>query len=318
MKQSLQEFNFNFLNELRNLHWRQWAALGVAADIEPEKDTVIDIEALIVSTFAMRKLDLRLFEGMLEWVFTNKEFVFGTRVNRIAKEFADRKLGKNVRLVDGDKVEMLKQIIKYRSVYKGIREGIPKDLVAVDEEEWRGKKDTFEFRDIITKPAYSDASSLHLRLRSYFGTHARADVMLYLLLNTEGNSYSIAKEIYHDQKNVYRILEQWSDAGMVQKIEEPRKNRYSLTGKKDWMKVFGLKNVPNYVPWVRTFLLYDTIAKALLTEPWHSDEYLMVSLLKDLENEMKAVAMADGERGAVGNLQEYVNQFLLREAGVKY
>jgi len=315
MNLSLQKLNTEFLNQLRNLHWRQWAALGVAADIEPEKDSVVDIEALIVSTFAMRKLDLRMFEGMIEWVFTNKEFVFGSRTSRIAREFANRKLGKNVRLIDEDKVEVLKQIIKYRSVYKYIREGIPKNLVAMDDEEWMGKKDTFEFRDIITKPAYSDMSTLHLRLRSYFGTDARADVMMYLLLNNKGNSYSIAKEIYHDQKNVYRILEQWSDTGIVQKIEEPRKNRYSLNGKKGWLKVFGFKNVPNYVPWVRTFLLYDTIAKALVTEPWHSDEYLMGSLLKDLENEMKAVAMVNAGRGIVGKLQEYVRKYLLRETG---
>lgn len=316
MNQSLQKFNNEFLNELRELHWRQWTALGVAAHIEPENESVIDIEALIVSTFVIRKLDLRLFESMLEWVNAYKDFVMVSRINRIADEFSKRTIGKNLRLIDEDKADLLKQIKKYREFYKGLREDYPKNLETVDIN--YVKDNLFRGEKIISQPDFSHSAALHLKLRSFTGTDTRADVLFYLLLSDEGNSYSIAKDIFHDQKNVYRILEQWSDAGIVQKIEEPRKNRYSLNGKKDWMKVFGLNNVPSYVPWVRTFLLYDTIAKALVTEPWHSDEYLMRSLLKDLENEMKAVAMADGERGAVGNLQEYVNQFLLREAGVKY
>ena len=311
MKQSLQEFNFNFLNDLRNLHWRQWAALGVAAHIEPENEAVIDIEALIVSTFVILKLDIRLFESMLEWVNRYKDFVMVARINRIAGEFSKRTIGKNLRLIDEDKADLLKQIKKYREFYKGLREDYPKDLETVDID--YVKDNLFRGKKIISQPDFSNSSALHLKLRSFTGTDTRADVLFYLLLSDEGNSYSIAKEIFHDQKNVYRILEQWSDAGMVTKIEEARKNRYLLNNKNEWLKLFGYTSFPKYVNWTRVFLLYNTIAKALVTEPWRNDEYLMTSLLNDLENEIKAVEVMGGEVRKIRNMQHCMYSFWGKE-----
>lgn len=307
MDQSLQKFNNEFLNGLRELHWRHWAALGVAAHIEPENEAVVDIESLIVSTFAIRKLDLRLFESMLEWVNRYKDFVMVSRINRIAGEFSKRTIGKNLRLIDEDKADLLKQIKKYREFYKGLREDYPKDLENVDIDY---VKDTlFRGKKIISQPDFNNNATLHLKLRSFTGADTRADVLLYLLLSDEGNSYSIAKEIFHNQKNVYRILEQWSDAGMVTKIEEAKKNRYLLNNKNDWLKLFGYTNFPKYVNWTRVFLLYNTIAKALVTEPWHSDEYLMSSLMNDLENEMKAVEVMSRKVDQIRRLQYCVLNF---------
>ena len=56
----------------------------------------------------------------------------------------------------------------------------------------------------------------------FFGINARADVCLYLLANRHGSSNGIAREIGFDQKVVYRILERWVEAGVVDK--EPRRH----------------------------------------------------------------------------------------------
>lgn len=297
MNQSLQRFNFEFLKELRNLYWQQWAALGVAANIEPEKDTIVDIESLIISTYVMYRLDLRLSEGMVEWVHLNKDLIIMSRLKRIVLEFFNSKFGDKIKLIDKDYNEIMKSLENKRFFFHHLRELV-----------------SDKGRDIIARPLFSHPSTLHLKLRSFTGTDTRADVLLYLLLSDEGNSYSIAKDIIHDQKNVYRILEQWSDVGMVTKIEEARKNRYILNNKKEWLKLFGYTNFPNYVNWTRVFLLYNTIAKALVTEPWHSDEYLMSSLLNDLENEIKEVEVMGGEVDQIRSLQDCVHKFWEREA----
>jgi hypothetical protein len=310
MKMSLQEFNNTLLSELCTLHWRQWAALGIAANIDHEKNEVIDIEALIASTFAIRNLDIRLFEGMLEWIFINKEFIFTTRLIRIIGEYSKQDIGPNIRLIDENEANIFKRIIKYRHSYEQMREIIQSELNTDKNGAFTNRENTFELRNIVTKPAYSDVSVLHLLLRSFSGTDTRADVLMYMLLNEEGNSYSIAKEIYHDQKNVYRILEQWTSAGIVNKIDGPKKNRYSINRKEDWLSAlsrFGTKDVIRQINWVSVFLLYATIAKALVSAPWGNDDYLMTSLLYDLENKIKIVEAMNIK--SCNSLQECVNRF---------
>jgi hypothetical protein len=310
MKMLLQEFNYTLLSELCTLHWRQWAAFGIAANIDHEKNEVIDIEALIASTFAIRNLDKRLFEGMLEWIFVNKEFIFTSRLNRIIGEFSKQVIGPNIRLIDENEANVFRQIIKYRHSYEKAREIIRNELKTDKNDAFTNRENTFEPRNIVTKPAFSDLSVLHLLLRSFNGTDTRADVLMYMLLNEEGNSYSIAKDIYHDQKNVYRILEQWTSAGIVNKIDGPKKNRYSLNRKEDWLSALsrvGTKDIIRQINWVSVFLLYATIAKALVSDPWGNDDYLMTSLLNDLENEIKIVEVMNIK--SCNSIQECVKRY---------
>jgi len=64
------------------------------------------------------------------------------------------------------------------------------------------------------------------------GVDARTEILVYLLVNESGNSNSIAKEIFYNQKNVYTILEKWSRAQMVTKTSEQKIPGYSLNRKK--------------------------------------------------------------------------------------
>ncbi|MFO7650529.1 MAG: hypothetical protein R6X13_04200 [bacterium] len=70
------------------LHWQQWSALGVAAQVAPEERWVLDLEALLVSTGALALADRRLTAGAREWLVQNREWVNHSRLARVEREFA--------------------------------------------------------------------------------------------------------------------------------------------------------------------------------------------------------------------------------------
>jgi hypothetical protein len=122
-------------------------------------------------------------------------------------------------------------------------------------------------------PKLQLSSLIQLLLRSIFGVDARTEILIYLLAHEGGNSNSIAKEIFYNQKNVYTILEKWSHAQMVAKMSGQKIPRYSLNRKKELLHAIGLKEMPDYLNWTRTFLLLAT-AKAICIL-WSDDEYLL-------------------------------------------
>jgi hypothetical protein len=145
----------------------------------------------------------------------------------------------------------------------------------------------FKVRNVTTGPNLQLSSMIQLLLRNIFGVDARTEMLIYLLAHEGGNSNSIAKEIYYNQKNIYTILERWSHAQMVTKISEQKNPRYSLNRKKELLHAIGLKEIPSYLNWTKTFLLLGRLAKALSISPWSEDEYLLSSLFRDSFNEGK-------------------------------
>jgi hypothetical protein len=55
------------------------------------------------------------------------------------------------------------------------------------------------------------------------------------------------------------------------------------------LDAIGLKEIPNYLNWTRTFLWLDRLAKALSIPPWCDDEYLLSSLFRDLFNKAESI-----------------------------
>ncbi len=155
--------------------------------------------------------------------------------------------------------------------------------------EYRTFFNDFKIRDVTTEPKLQLPSMIQLLLRNIFGVDARTEILIYLLSHEGGNSNSIAKEVSYNQKNIYTILEKWSRVQMVAKISGEKIPRYSLTRKKGLLLAIGLREMPNYLNWTKTFLLLDRLAKAISISPWSDDEYLLSSLFRDSFNETKSI-----------------------------
>lgn len=295
MEASLREFKEKFYNALLDIHWKQWAALGVTSHVKAEGKWIIDLEPLTVSTLTVGLHDKRLLSSSTEWLVKKGEWINLSRLKRIVKVFLERSPGLEepalLPEILGLFIDTYNKNARNKIKFgKCDSDGLRKNLI----NEYKTFFNAFKIRNIITEPRLHHSSLIQLLLRSILGVDAHTEILIYLLANESGNSNSIAKEIYYNQKNIYTILERWSRAQMVTKISEQKIPRYSLNRKKELLYAFGLKEIPKYINWTRTFLLLDRLSKALSTPPWSDDEYLLSSLFRDLYNESKSIGKSLG------------------------
>ncbi len=290
MEMRLREFKEKFFDSLIEIHWRQWTTLGVASHAKPEKTWIVDLEPLIVSTLTIGLHDKRLLSSSIEWLTKNGEWLNQSRLKRIVKVFSEPlpelKTPAFYPEILGLFVDTYNRNARYKIKYPRIDSYKGETNVIT---EYRTFFDHFKVRNVTTEPKLQLPSMIQLLLRNIFGVDAHTEILIYLLAHEGGNSNSIAKEIFYNQKNIYTILERWSHAQMVTKISEQKNPRYSLNRKKELLHAIGLKEMPNYLNWTRTFLLLDRLAKALSIPPWCDDEYLLSSLFRDSFNEAKSI-----------------------------
>ena len=285
---SLKEFKKSFYNDLLEIHWRHWASLGVASHVQAEENWIVDLEALIISTLAIGLLDKRLLSSSLEWLVKNGQWINLSRLKRVAKIFSKPLPGLKRHLIAQEIfdsfLEKLNKVIQSNMVHEEqAYYGSEGDTIR----EYQHILKTFKPRGVVTEPRLQNPSLVQLLLRGTFGVDARAEILIYLLIHDNGNSNSIAKEVFYNQKNVYRILENWVRSQMVSKISKKRSAQYFLQKKEDLLRTIGCKELAAYINWVRTFLWLAQIAKALDILPWAEDEYLMSSFFRDLLDEVK-------------------------------
>ena len=283
MEISLREFKENFYNALLDVHWKGWTVLGAVSHGKPEGAWIIDLEPLVVSTLTIGLQDKRLLSSSIEWLMINGESINLSRLKRIVKAFLVEFPGLKGSLLYPEIVDLF-----VKTYNKNAHNKIEFGKAGSNKEEENVIREythffsNFRMRNVTTGPRLRQPSLVQLLLRNILGVDARTEILVYLLANKSGNSNSIAKEIFYSQKNIYTILDKWSRAQMVTKISDHSIPRYSLSRKKELLAAIGLKGIPRYLNWTKTFLFLDGLAKALSIPPWHDDEYLLSSLFRDL------------------------------------
>jgi len=283
---SLREFREEFREKLIEIHWRQWSSLGVVSQVEEEKDWIIDLEGLISSTLFIGKFERRLLSLSAEWIRKNGEWVNLSRLKRMGKYFYQVDKPLQEPLVPEKVFELIGNVLKNVTRQKeliGIKEAgsiynLPQEYKEIFEK--------VEMRDKTTEPHVQKPCLLQLYLRGIFGVNARVEVLLYLLAKSEGNSRQIAREVYFDQKVVYRILERWARVGFVEKGPE---RKYLLKDAQEFIARLKLKDMPHYINWPRSFLLFARILQVLYSSPWAEEEYLLSSFFRDIVDEAKII-----------------------------
>jgi hypothetical protein len=290
MKLSLKEFRERFFDDLIEIHWRQWTALGVASHAKPEKKWIIDLEPLVLSTLAIGLYDKRLLSSSVEWLIKNGGWMNLSRLKKTFNIFTERIPGLEVPSVSPNIFEMFGFVYE-KTTRRKIELGKYDSYKSGDNviSEYESFFRTLKVRNVTTEPKLQQPPLIQLLLRNIFGVDARTEILIYLLTNASGNSNSIAKEIYYSQRNVYSILEKWLRAQIVTRISEQKVPSYSIKRKKELLHAFGLKEIPNYLNWTRTFLFLSRLAKAVSSPPWSEDEYLLSSFFRDLSKESKLV-----------------------------
>jgi hypothetical protein len=274
---SLKEYKERIKENLIEIHWKQWSALGVSSHIPPEDYWIIDVEPLLSSTLAIGLYDKRLLNSCVEWWLKNGDWVNYARLKRVLKVFVSPSANLKEPILNPKVIEILSDTIKrLKPIAKkftdfDVSEKIP--------QEYEKAFAAFRIRNIVKKIEITKPPSLlQLLLRGYFGIDAHVETFIYLLIHNTGNSNEIAKKIYHSQRNIYTILERWVKAGMLTKLD----GVYSLNKKKDWFRILGLKKTIKYINWVRTFTFLDSFLKAISISKWAENEYSLSSKFREM------------------------------------
>lgn len=273
MKNSPAKFKESLQEGFLVLLWRQWRTLGIAA-YSPETKQLIDLEALILATAIAAEQDRRLWTAVIRWLTCFQDWVNQARLKRMSSAF-----------IKSD--EYLKQPLIKKEIWQEVESLFSPALSSN-----KTTTNTSRAKRTLTPPLLKKPPLLQLYLRGIFGVNARAELILFLLVNGEGNSNQVARETFYDQKNIYVILERWAESGFVTKESRGKQNQYSL----DSGDVFLQSNISSslFWSWPPFFQLYSRLLIAASSPPWSHDPYLLSSLFRDVYPQTARIAKATG------------------------
>ena len=266
MTNSPKQFKETLRDKLLELFWRQWRTLGVSAHGR-ETDHLLDLEALILATAALGAHDRRLLEASGRWLRSFREWVNLARLRRMSAAFTRPDAS-------------LKRPLVTKAIW---------DDVIASASENPGNPG---MKPVAAPPLLKKAALMQLYLRGIFGVNARVEILIYLFLETGGNSNQISREIDFDQKNVYRILERWVEAGFIHKESGKKQNIYSQER--------GRILLPNvqapfaFWSWSRFFQFYTRLLTVASTAPWSKDAYLLSSFFRDIHPQAASLSRSAG------------------------
>ena len=273
MSTPLTDFRPELRSRLLDLVWRQWTCAGLEGRIEAWSGSVIDPEALLLFTCTIGRHDQRLFDGVLEWLDINGNFINVQRLKRIAdkEQFAGyavlRALAAATRtstsqakwsgLADaGPGSDVEPEPLFYRS------SGVPLPIVREPDQvfsEYGLARDRFEERGIAGPFRPERTANLILKLRALLGVNARCEILGYLLLNHAGSPRAMASDCYFFPATVSKAMAEMGRSGFLVSRTEGRRKLYHLVPE-TWSRLLLADDArPEWINWPRVFRALERI-----------------------------------------------------------
>lgn len=297
-----------FRRPFLDLLWKQWSALGVAGSAEPEIEGPIDIEALILVTTSQGRYEARLFDEMLDWLWSYGSWVNVQRLGNLHRRLF---LG-NPRVLGAVAQFLSKRAVlsKWKPLAKAApvqSPGNQEPLFLHDDgrvqlvfgeadpifHQWGFWRGPYQLRHLSRAPNPLPASNLIYKLRALFGVQARCEVLLWLLSNKAGRPAEITRAMFYFPKTVEDTLKELAASGLVQEAKPGRERHYALDPAewgflRTWKEPAGF---PDWIDWPRRFAAVERIFAVLSRTDL--SETLLASELRRVMDELQPV-LADG------------------------
>ena len=277
--------------------WRQWAQVGVSANVTGTDRWAIDPEALVLFTIEVARRDPRLFDEMLDWLAGNRRLLSMQRLRTLTARFpVDPGLVGAVLAWAGESVPSLQGPASQRK-HGQHPEDVP--VFSPDVVGFTGEPDpAFAEHGYIRPRAFRSGKSgepdarqpvnLAFQLRHLFGPGSRSEVMRILLTFADGplDTARISGEAGFAKRNVSDTLAGLS-ASRVVKARWSGNERIFLAHRDKWATLLEVgpsaKYIPAFVSWVHLFPASLEILAWLEKEAETTDsEYLISSRARDL------------------------------------
>ncbi|MCE5316804.1 MAG: hypothetical protein LLG04_05510 [Parachlamydia sp.] len=273
---------------LLDLAWSMWTELGVAGLKRKHQRFLITLEELILLTMALAEVDPRLRDESLDWCTEYHHFCSISRLKSIAKGFEN--------LLD-------ESFSRYSAT-----------LNALCKTNWPVFQDSPPLnislsRKSCLRPLESPAL-LNIRVRSIFGTGARADLVTFFLTHKKTDfSVSDVAEIGYTKRNLAEILEEFSLSGLFDKFLVRNQQRYRLIKSDQLMQVLG--PIPEFAPsWRQIFEVLLSLRQCIKRSEKSSDSSKVVeirNLLISLQQTLQRLNLPPPP--SCSNFQDYLRSF---------
>lgn len=295
---SVKEFKEKLIDSVLSILWRQWASIGVYSDVEQENRFLIDPESLLCVTCFFGRFDQRLFDEVLSWLGEYGHLLNIDRLKNVLRLF--NMMEKQICGAASEYLVEKEQKRKWEKLFhfceKNRQEHDMEDffmdrsmtpLPTVGEVDkifsrWGFRRDAFDLRRRIQNMDFEKPSNLLFKLRSFFGVNARADISAFLLYSEGDNSLQISQKISFNQRNVYRILNDLYESGLVEKKNMGKRSLYTIDHD-SWSSFFQATLDVSYIIWARVFSAFSFLCKSMYYQPdKFEDPYLAASEFKEI------------------------------------
>ena len=257
MKTIIQRLN----DELAEIAWSLWTELGVRGTFRKHERCLVSLEELIILTAGIADYDPRLRDEALDWCSRYHHFVSVSRLKTLVK-----KIGTPILEPFSIFASTLNTIV--RSNWPIFSEVVPLKFIP-------GKKSIL--------PSLNAPALLQLRLRSFFGVGARADLFTYFLTEIKSNfTASDAVDIGYGKRSLAELLDNLVLSGFLTSTIIRNQKKYELTKVEQLKRVVG--ELPEFSPpWSCILEILISLRADLYRSEEDTDSTKVVIIRNDLE-----------------------------------
>lgn len=243
MKTIIQQLN----DSLAELAWSLWTELGVAGTFRRHKHCLVSLEELIVLTVAIADYDPRLRDESLDWCSRYHHFISVSRLKTLVKRIGT-------------------PIFEPFSIFAST-------LNTMTQSNWPIFSEVVPLQFLPSRksvlPSLNAPALLQLRLRSFFGVGARADLFIYFLTETKSDfTASDTVDIGYGKRSLAEILDSLVLSGFLTSTMVRNQRKYELAKTEQLKRLIG--EPPEFSP------------------PWHHILEILISLRYDLVQSEKS------------------------------
>ena len=257
MKTNIQRLN----DGLAEIAWSLWTELGIAGTFRKHKDCLLSLEELIILTAAVADYDPRLRDEALDWCSRYHHFVSVSRLKTLIKKIGD---------------PIFEPFSTFASTLNTITQSnwpIFSEVVPLK----------FSPSGKSVLPSLNAPALLQLRLRSFFGVGARADLFTYFLTEIKSNfSASDAVDIGYSKRSLAELLDNLTLSGFLTSSISRNQRKYELIRTEQLKRVVG--EPPEFSPpWFRILKVLISLRNTLYLSEKTDDITKVVVIRNDLE-----------------------------------
>lgn len=328
---SVKEFKEHLLESMLNILWKQWSTVGLYSNLEQENKFLIDPESLLCVSCFFGRFDPRLFDEVISWLSENGNLLNIDRLKNVLRFFINSEtnvLGAVAEyLVKKEQKRKWDRVVHFCTKKKKEEKiqnlFVAKDLVPVPVVgkfdpvflRWGFRRNEVNLRKRIQKIDFEKPCNLLLKLRSFFGVNARADIYAFLLFSEGDNSLQISQKVHFNQRNVYQVLNDLHKSGLVEKKSIGKRSLYTIDHS-SWINFFRIEVQLSYIIWSKVFSALSYLYEKMIYQPERfEDSYLASSEFREISEKFIPEIETSGLRVQSSHLEKltgesYTPQFI--------